>query len=139
MTVRPRGRVELERALSEKGFSPEAVREAAERLASQGFLDDVGAARSTVRTRGVRYGRARVERELKARGFDADAIAEAFAAEGGTEREDEALRKAFERLWSERSDLAPRLRRRRVFDALTRRGFSADRISDIIRKGHEID
>jgi SOS response regulatory protein OraA/RecX len=115
------------------------VREAAARLASQGFLDDVAAARSTVRTRGVRYGRARVERELKARGFGRDAIAEAFEAEGGAEREDEALRKAFQRLWSERTDLAPRLRRRKVFDALTRRGFSADRISDIIRKGHEID
>jgi SOS response regulatory protein OraA/RecX len=92
-----------------------------------------------VRARGSRYGRARVERELRARGFEREAIDDAFAAEGGTEREDEALRKAFERLWRERGDLAPRLRRRRVFDALTRRGFSAERISDIIRKGHEID
>jgi SOS response regulatory protein OraA/RecX len=92
-----------------------------------------------VRSRGVRYGRSRVARELKARGFEQDVIDEAFASEGGAEREDEALRKAFRRLWSERRDLAPRLRRRKVFDALTRRGFSAERISDIIRKGHEID
>jgi regulatory protein len=115
------------------------VRDALARLASQGFLDDVSAARSAVRARGGKYGRSRVERELKARGFDRETIDEAFGAEGGTEREEEALRKAFERLWSERTDLAPRLRRRRIFDALTRRGFSADRISDIIRKGHEID
>jgi regulatory protein len=115
------------------------VREAVERLAAQGFLDDASAARSAVRARGARYGRARVERELKARGFDRDAIDEAFAAEGGAEREEETLRKAFQRLWSEKRDLAPRLRRRRVFDALTRRGFSAEKISDIIRKGHEID
>jgi regulatory protein len=137
--MRPRGRAELERALSEKGFSDGAVRAAIEKLADQGFLDDVAAARSAVRARGARYGRSRVERELRARGFEREAIDEAFAAEGGTEREDEALRKAFERLWRERGDLAPRLRRRRVFDALTRRGFSAERISDIIRKGHEID
>jgi len=115
------------------------VRDAVDRLASQGFLDDVSAARSAVRVRGARYGRARVERELKARGFDREAITEAFDAEGGAEREEDALRKAFQRLWSERTDLAPRLRRRRVFDALTRRGFSAERISEIIRKGHEID
>jgi regulatory protein len=115
------------------------VRAAVARLESQGFLDDESAARSAVRARGSRYGRARVARELKARGFDRDTIEGALEAEGGAEREEEALRKAFERLWSERSDLAPRLRRRRIFDALTRRGFSAERISDIIRKGHEVD
>ena len=115
------------------------MREAVEKLESQGFLDDLSAARSAVRSRGARYGRARVERELKARGFGRDVIDDAFAAEGGSEREEDALRKAFERLWSERSDLAPRLRRRKVFDALTRRGFSAEKISDIIRKGHEVD
>jgi regulatory protein len=131
--------VELERALAQKGFSESAVRDAVAKLASQGFLDDVSAACSAIRSRGVRYGRARVERELKARGFERDVIDDAFASEGGAEREEEALRKAFERLWSERRDLAPRLRRRKVFDALTRRGFSAERISDIIRKGHEID
>jgi SOS response regulatory protein OraA/RecX len=31
------------------------------------------------------------------------------------------------------------VRRRRVFDALTRRGFPADRISEIIRGWYEID
>ena len=35
--------------------------------------------------------------------------------------------------------LAPPLRRRRVFDALTRRGFSPERISDIIKGRHAID
>jgi SOS response regulatory protein OraA/RecX len=92
-----------------------------------------------VRARGARYGRARVERELRARGFSKETIGAAFEAEGGAEREEEALRKAFRRLWSERTDLPPRLRRRKIFDALTRRGFSADMISEIIRKGHEID
>ena len=92
-----------------------------------------------MRARGARYGRARVERELRARGFSKETIGAAFEAEGGAEREEEALRKAFRRLWSERTDLPPRLRRRKIFDALTRRGFSADMISEIIRKGDEID
>jgi SOS response regulatory protein OraA/RecX len=92
-----------------------------------------------VRGRGARYGRSRVERELKARGFARETIARAFLEEGAGEREDEALRRAFGRLWKARAHLAPPLRRRRVFDALTRRGFSPERISDIIKGGHEID
>jgi SOS response regulatory protein OraA/RecX len=89
--------------------------------------------------RGARYGRARVERELKARGFAKETIAAAFAAEGGGQREDEALLKAFERLWAARANLGPPLRRRRVFDALTRRGFPAEKISEIIRGWYEVD
>jgi regulatory protein len=102
-------------------------------------VDDVGAARSIVRGRGARYGKARIERELKTRGFARDAIAAALAQEDAGEREDEALRRAFDRLWKARSHLAPPLRRRRVFDALTRRGFSPERISDIIKSRHAID
>jgi SOS response regulatory protein OraA/RecX len=109
------------------------------KLEAEGWLDDAGAARSTVRTRGARYGRARVSRELKARGFSPETIAAAFAAEGGPRLEDEALRRAFERLWAARSHLAPAVRRRRVFDALTRRGFSAERISEIIRTWYEVE
>jgi SOS response regulatory protein OraA/RecX len=92
-----------------------------------------------VRGRGSRYGRGRVERELKARGFSRDTIANAFAAEGGAEREEETLRRVFRQLWKLRAHLAPAIRRRRVFDALTRRGFSVEKISEIIRGGHEID
>lgn len=92
-----------------------------------------------MRLRGARYGRARVERELKARGIARETIDAAFEAEGGVRREDEALRKAFQRLWKARANQAPALRRRRVFDALTRRGFPADRISEIIRSWYEID
>jgi SOS response regulatory protein OraA/RecX len=92
-----------------------------------------------VRLRASRHGRGRIERELRARGFSPETIAAAFAAEGASEREDEALRKAFERLWNARAHLAPPLRRRRVFDALTRRGFPAEKISEIIRGWYAVD
>jgi len=131
--------LELGRALGERGFETGAIEEALGRLAGEGLLDDLAAARSAVRTRGVRHGRARIERELRARGFAKETIAKAFAAEGADEREDAALKKAFERLWNARADLAPAVRRRRVFDALTRRGFPAERISEIIRGWYEVD
>jgi SOS response regulatory protein OraA/RecX len=108
-------------------------------LEAGGLLDDLSAARSAVRMRGARHGRGRIERELRARGFAKDTIAEALEAEGASSREDEALRKAFERLWNARAHLAPPLRRRRVFDALTRRGFPAEKISDIIRNWYAVD
>ena len=137
--VRPRGRVELERTLGERGFEPAAVAGALGRLETQGLLDDLSAARSAVRLRGARYGRARVERELKARGFSRETIGAAFEAEGGAERENEELARLFRKLWKARADLAPALRRRRVFAALVRRGFRAEKISEIIRGWYEID
>ena len=123
----------------ERGFALAAVSEALDSLERERLLDDVAAARSTVRVRGARYGRARIERELKARGFHRETISAAIAAEDGEGREGEAIRRAFKRLWDARRHLAPPLRRRKVFDALTRRGFPAERISEIIRGGHEVD
>ena len=137
--MRPRGREELTRALVDRGFSIEAAGEAVGRLLQEGWLDDLAAARSAVRTRGARYGRARVGRELKARGFSGETVAAAFLAEEGDEREAEALQRAFARLWQARAHLAPPLRRRRVFDALTRRGFPTEKISEMIRGVYEVD
>ena len=139
LASRPRSARELKAGLTERGFSETAVAAALERLAARGLLDDLAAARSAVRLRGARYGRARVERELKARGLSRETIASAFEAEGGAERERDALRRAFEKLWKAKAHLAPPLRRRRVFDALTRRGFPAERISEIIRSWYEVD
>ena len=139
LSIRARGRSELARALRERGFEAEAVDAALERLANEGLLDDLAAARSAVRLRGARHGRGRIERELRARGFAKETVAEALEAENASQREDEALRKAFERLWKARANVAPPLRRRRVFDALTRRGFPAEKISEIIRSLYAID
>ncbi len=137
--MRPRGRVELGRALASRGFTAGAAGEAVERLEREGWLDDDAAARSVVRGRGARYGRARVERELQARGFSRETVAAAIFAEGGEAREAETLSRAFARLWKARAHLAPALRRRRVFDALTRRGFPAEKISEMIRGLYEGD
>jgi SOS response regulatory protein OraA/RecX len=135
--VRARGRVELVRALVDRGFGREAASRAAGRLAEEGWLDDLAAARSAARTGGARYGRARVERDLAARGFDRDTIAAALEAEL-PEREGPALERSFARLWARHGALPLPERRRKVRAALSRRGFAAADISAMIRSSHEV-
>jgi SOS response regulatory protein OraA/RecX len=104
------------------------VSEALARLEREGWLDDLAAARSAVAAREGRYGRERIRRELSARGFSKETIAEALS---GLEPDAEAkaLSRAFERLRRSGAGLPAERRRRRMRDALARRGFSAAAIS----------
>ncbi|PYQ68566.1 MAG: hypothetical protein DMF54_00305 [Acidobacteria bacterium] len=131
LSIRPRGRTELTRALGDRGFDRAAVHDAVDRLESEGWLDDLGAARSAVRTRGERYGARRLERELSTRGFSRETV-ETALAERGPEREEIALSKSLDRAWKSNARLPSRVRRRRVIDSLARRGFSPAKVSEMI-------
>jgi regulatory protein len=130
--------VELVRGLAERGFAKEAASKAADRLQAEGWLDDLAAARSVVRVKAARYGRARVERELQSRGFGRETIVAAIAAEL-PEREGGALARAFERLWARHARRPLPERRRKVRESLRLRGFAAADISAMIRSSHEVD
>ena len=129
--------MELARALEDRGFAPDAAREALDRLAAEGWLDDLSAARSAIRSRGGRYGKSRLGRELALRGFDRETVAAALS-EIPAGREDEALARAFARLWKSHAALPLERRRQRVWNALARRGFAADRVSAIMKGSDEI-
>lgn len=129
--MRSRGREELGRALADRGFERAAIDQALCDLEEKGWLDDLAAARSAVRTRGARYGRIRIERELFARGFSREVIEEALGARD-PETEEKALSSALEKAWRSSGGLPLPARRRRVIDALARRGFSARRVSEMI-------
>jgi len=126
--VRARGREELVRSLEEKGFAAATARAAVERLEKEGWLDDLAAARSVVRSRQGRYGRARIERELVGRGFSEETAALAIS-EVDPEGEENALARLFARLRRSTAGVPAEVRRRRVWSALTRRGFPAAAIS----------
>jgi regulatory protein len=128
LTVRARGRSELTRILEDRGFATSAAREAVARLEREGWLDDSAAALSAARLLSGRYGRSRVRRELGARGFGREAI-EAALAEVGTEAEEIALSRMFARLQQSLAGLSAEKRRRRLWKALTRRGFAGAAIS----------
>jgi regulatory protein len=138
LTARARGRTELGRALETRGFQRAAVDEALSRLAREGWLDDLAAARSAVRSRASRYGRDRIRRELAARGFSGETIEQAFGQVGRGE-EKQALAVIQRRLWKLHARLPYEKRRRRVWTALLRRGFAAEDVSEIMKGSDEVD
>jgi SOS response regulatory protein OraA/RecX len=131
--------VDLGRSLERRGFERLAIAGALGRLEREGWLDDLAAARSVVRARGARYGKARIARELAALGFSKETAAAALGGDDGPgEREQRALRRAFEGAWkrsrsSARRDEPLAARKRRVRAALMRRGFASDAISAMMR------
>jgi regulatory protein len=139
LTIHPRGRGELTRALAERGFERGTVAQALAQLEEEGWLDDLGAARSAVRLRGERYGARRIERELKSRGFSRETV-EAALSERDPRVEETALSRALERVWKRHAGLPTPARRRRAVDSLARRGFSPEKVSEMIdRLNHEIE
>jgi regulatory protein len=128
----------LRRELERRGFAAAAARHALERLETEGWLQDLAAARALVRAKAARYGRRRIERELSARGFSKESARQALGElEGG--REEEALLRTFRRLWKAAADVPLRQRRRRVHRSLLQRGFAPEAISAMIRDSHEVD
>jgi SOS response regulatory protein OraA/RecX len=136
LTVRARGAEDLSRTLERRGFERAAVRAAVSRLIREGWLDDLAAARSLVRARSARYGRAWIARELSALGFSKETAAAALGE--SEEAEQKALARAFGSAWRKSAGLALAVRRRRVRAALSRRGFAPEAISAMM-KGSDDD
>jgi regulatory protein len=123
---RARSREELRRRLLAKEHEEHAVEEALERLAADGFLDDVAFARSYVadKRRLQSWGAERIARGLRQLGVDRTVIDEALGAGGGEEGAE--LDRALALLRRRGAPEQPlEAARRRAFQALQRRGFSS--------------
>jgi regulatory protein len=118
-------REELRRRLSDRGFPPDEVETALDRLRDDGFQDDARAARAFVRTATGIKGRGplRIRQELKARGVSAETIAAATA-----DLTPEQVRDAIDLILTRKrlTRPIPRDQRQRLFQHLVRRGFPAD-------------
>ena len=136
--IRARGSKDLARTLERRGYERVAVEEALERLVAEGWLDDLAAARSIVKSRVGRYGKARIARELSVLGFSKEVSAAVLVDAAGA-AEAKALSAAFQRLWRRSEGLDPAARRRRVAGALSRKGFAAESISAMMQGSHEED
>ena len=81
LAVRPHFRAELKAKLSQRGYPEEEIGAALDRLASEGYLDDIRAARDFVahRLEQKLEGRLRLKAELVRRGASEEAVAVALA------------------------------------------------------------
>src|SRR6185436_1500892 len=119
LAPRPHFRAELEAKLAQRGYPAEEIAAALDRLATEGYLDDVRTARDFVAHRLERQaeGRLRLEAELVRRGAPREAIASALAQV--PEDDLEAAREAAEKWGRGRKPDPAALARH-----LARKGFS---------------
>lgn len=81
LAIRPHFRAELQGKLAKRGFPPEEIEAALDRLTQEGYLDDKAAAAGFVEGRGGKgEGRTRLRAELAKRGASGEAVEEALAA-----------------------------------------------------------
>lgn len=136
LASRPHFRAELAAKLSRRGFPPEEIEAALDRLTEQGFLDDRAAAVGFVEGRaGKGEGRARVRAELQKRGASEEAVQEALS--GLPDDDLPAAQEAAER-WARRGGDDPAALARH----LGRKGFSRRAIVAVLKErpgGPEID
>lgn len=132
LSYRPRSRAELQQRLAQKGYPAQAVEEALGRLERSGLVDDGAFARYWVenRAQGSPRGQLLLKGELAQKGIDRQLIDQALA---GYDEEAAAARvaeKIARRLQG--PDLATA--RRRLVDALKRRGFAYDVIEPLVAR-----
>jgi len=124
---------ELRAKLLDRECAEDEVDETLRALTREGLLDDRRAAAAHVRSasRIKSRGRLRIARELEARGLDRSAVREALEELPAA---DEAA--ALQRVLERRRVPAQlsMIERRRLFQHLLRRGFSADLISSALRR-----
>lgn len=122
---RPMSKRELEQKLIQKGLSPENSAEAADWLEEMGLLDDCEYGRLIVRHYSAKgFGTRRIRDELYRRGVPRDYWDEVLSEM--PEQGDEILDFIMSKLGGEVPDLKEK---KRVFDALARRGFSYSEIN----------
>lgn len=133
---RPRSMAEIRDRLQRKGFAPETIDAAVERLLASGLLDDVAFTRFWIENRQTCQPRGRhaLADELRRKGVNAELVASALdatLADDETARA-ETLARAAVRRYAGVADYRTFLRR--LGGYLQRRGFSAEIILPIVER-----
>ncbi len=130
--AKPRTRKEIERYLARKELDEEAIRETADRLERERYIDDTDYAQAFAKQRaGHAKGRLLIRQELQQRGIDRQAAAEAIDALD-PEAEQAAALKAASKKWKLLKG-EPNERRHKLAQFLMRRGYTGEIIREAIR------
>ncbi len=135
LKIRPRSIGELRSRLSLRGFEPEAVDHAINRLKKAGLLDDAAFASWWIGQRTLLHpaGVYRLRQELRAKRIDRATIDQAISASGVAESELELAAEALKGRLPYYARLDRMTCRRRLAGFLSRRGFANEVISIIIK------
>lgn len=133
-----RGREELRRRLSDRGFEADAVAEAITRCEREGWIDDVRFAGEMARSKIHKHGRSRIESDLLALGVGRDAIEAGLApyADEESATMEKVARRKLSSLRSRRGNegLDPGVLTMKVASFLSQRGFSASSVYPLIEE-----
>lgn len=127
-------RAGMEKKLVMKGYAAPAAKRAVQRLADAGLIDDRRFAERAAQTQlNKPVGAYAVRRKLRAKNLTEDDI-EAVMADFDEAQQTAACRDAARRLWRKYSSLEPREGTAKLTQALARRGFSWDTISECVEE-----
>ena len=135
LSRRDHSEAELRLALTERGHSPEEIKEALARLREKRFVDDTSYAERFSRSRLERQGlgRGRIRQGLHQRGVSREDIEAGLAAALREVREEEVLDRTARRYWRQHARVEPRRRLPRLWAFLLRRGFAPALINARLR------
>lgn len=137
LSYRPRSRAELQQRLAQKGYSTQTVEETLDRLERSGLVDDSAFARYWVenRAQGNPRGQPFLHGELAQKGIDRQVIDQALADYD----EEAAAAQVAEKIARRLHGLDQATARRRLVNALKRRGFAYDVIEPLVARMLEED
>lgn len=141
LAYRARSEREVRDRLTQKGYGPEAIAAAMDRLAGWGYLNDADFARFWTENR-VQHkprGRRLLEQELRHKGVAPEVVRDTLD-EAELDDEATALELARDRLRRNAgSDLEPDVRQRRLAGYLARRGYDYDVVKRVMKRLAEDD
>lgn len=140
LTLAPRTRTELARALRSRGIPAAAADEVLERFADVGLIDDAAFARAWVESRHYSRGLAgrALTMELKRRGVEDEEIREAVAGLG-PDAEAATAKRLVEQKLASTAGLPPEARTRRLAGMLARKGYPPGLAFRVIREAMEAE
>jgi regulatory protein len=133
---RARAQAELGARLTAKGHPEQVVQRVLEHLQESGLLDDQAFARAYVADarRLYGWGSERITRELARLGADPAAVQAALSDTGAGDAQADELQRALQVLSKQRPGAPAEAARRRAYQLLLRRGFSATVAYDAVRQ-----
>jgi len=131
--IRPRSKKELEDRLKRKGYSQEIIDLLITRFEETGLIDDRRLACDIVDMERHKRGRIGIISRMKEKGFDQEVIVEAINSLTD-EIEEDAARKIIEKKMRTLKEYDIQTKKRRLWAALRRRGFSSEIIDRVMRE-----